>query len=131
MTKILSIFSQKGGVGKTTVSVNLSAAFALMLSHQNKENPGRVLHIDLDEQAQAVGVLSKIGMQNGEEPPNENLADILMWESYSPVSLLIKQSMIPLYGKGNLDYLPSSMKKMARVNSTLEKAGTDGLYRLE
>ena len=130
MTKVLSIFSQKGGVGKTTVSVNLSAALSLILTHENPENPGRVLHIDLDEQAQSVSVLSKIGHENGAEIPNGNLADILMWNSYTPVSLLIHQSAIPIYGGGNLDYLLSNRKKMARVNSVLEKAGEDGLYRL-
>ena len=131
MTKILSIFSQKGGVGKTTVSVNLSAALSLILSHQNPEKPGRVLQIDLDEQAQAVSVLSKIGRKQGDEIPNGNLADILMWNSYTPISLLVQQSAIPLNGKGNLDYLPSNRKKMARANTVLEKAGVDGMKRLK
>jgi chromosome partitioning protein len=130
MTKILSIFSQKGGVGKTTVSVNLSAALSLILTHKNPEKPGRVLHVDLDEQAQSVSVLAKIGKENGEEKPNGNLADVLMWNSYTPVSMLIQQSSIPLHGGGNLDYLPSNRKMMARVNSVLENAGSDGLHRL-
>ena len=102
MTKILSVFSQKGGVGKTTVAVNISAALALISAHENPENPGRVLHIDLDEQAQSVSVLAKTPKDGVTRKANGNLADILMWNSYTPISLLVQQSALPLYGAGNL-----------------------------
>ena len=60
MTLTLAITNQKGGVGKTTITIGLAAAVA-------RRRPGhRVLVIDLDPQANATAALEPMGFRAGE-----------------------------------------------------------------
>jgi chromosome partitioning protein len=133
--KILSVFNQKGGVGKTTATINLGAAFALMLSYEAKPTvePGRVLVVDLDQQAHSDITLSggffgkRASLPLG---PYDNIAGLLLMETTRPILEIIARADIPLRARGNMDYIPSSKKKMMNVDAALRSDPVDGLFRL-
>lgn len=68
MGKVLAVVNQKGGVGKTTTAINLSAALALEGLH--------VLLIDCDPQANSSG-----GFGVGREEERRSSYDVLMGEA--------------------------------------------------
>ncbi|MEK7388823.1 MAG: ParA family protein [Elusimicrobiota bacterium] len=87
MSEIISIANQKGGVGKTTTAVNLSAALA-QLGH-------KTLLIDMDPQGNAT---SALGFNKNEFEPN--LYDVLV--DLTPLEKSIRPTALQnLFGAGS------------------------------
>lgn len=76
MTRILTVANQKGGVGKTTTTVNVAGALAMMGK--------RVLVIDLDPQGNASTAL---GIEHGEGTPD--VYDVLT--DSTPLSHIVQE----------------------------------------
>ena len=133
--KVLSVFNQKGGVGKTTTTINLGAALALMMSHEvgASEEPGRVLIIDLDQQTHSEITLSGGFFGQRRQTglgPYDNIAGLLMLDTTLPVTDIIRTAEIPVGARHNMDFIPSSKEKMPNVDSALKNDPVDGLFRL-
>src|SRR5579863_375944 len=101
MGRILGIVNQKGGVGKTTTAINLSAALAL--------EGLKVLLIDCDPQANAT---SGLGIQR--DDARHSVYDVLM--GHAPAEQVILPTVVD-----NLSLLPGS-KNLTGANIELASA---------
>jgi chromosome partitioning protein len=90
MGKIIAVASQKGGVGKTTTAINLSACAA--------EDGKRILLVDIDPQGNAA---SGLGLSIDESQPT--LYEVLV--DGFPIAEAIHRDVLP-----GLDILPSGQK---------------------
>ncbi len=106
MERVIAIVNQKGGCGKTTTSINLSASLAFLGK--------RVLLIDLDSQAH-----SSIGLGINPEDLEKNLFDVL--DDTGGEDLSLNEVIVKVYK--NLDLAPAHV-----ILSAIEQklSGKDG-----
>lgn len=133
MSKIITVINMKGGVGKTTLSVNMS--YILSKYHGKK-----TLLIDIDPQFNATQYLVDQKIILNHFRTKKTVYDILMPKKDEEVSLTLKRKKeteerinladytINIYknGESKLDLIPSSLKL---INFETSKRGVESLLK--
>jgi len=109
MGKIISLVNQKGGVGKTTTSINLSASLALLGK--------KILLIDLDPQGNAT---TGVGINKGDI---QNSVYELLRGSCSIDEVILKTDF------KNLEILPSTIQLAGIDIEFIEKSKMDPSFK--
>lgn len=97
--KVVAIYHNKGGVGKTTVAVNLAAAL--------RNRGHRVLLIDLDSQANSTFAtgLVKFQFEEDDDLRDKNVYHVLESGDFFPIQDVVRSSN--LFNQPEIDVVPS------------------------
>ena len=130
MPEIITVINMKGGVGKTTLSVNL----AYLLAYEHDKN---VLLLDIDPQFNATQYVANQGEILQHFQNKKTVYDILMPKKEEEISLSTKKkttkkqdvdlsdyliNVFDYSGAGKLDLIPSSLKL---INFETSKRGVE------
>lgn len=114
MGKIISIFNQKGGVGKTTTSINLSAYLASFGK--------KILSVDIDPQGNTTS-----GFGVNKEELEYSMYDVIMGVEPNKAMVEINENLYLL--PSNVELAGAEIELTAKINR--ESKLKDALYKLK